>query len=340
MACDVRRAMTYRIQIEGGAAFDVAADEDSLLRGALRAGAGFPYECGVGGCGNCRFELVSGEMRDLWPDAPGLNARERRRGRRLACQSLPLSDCVIRVRCAEEYRPPVATRRRQARLTRRREIAPGMAEFTFTTEAPAEFLPGQYAIFHPPGVEGPRAFSMSNLPNDAGEWRFIIRKVAQGAGSAAMFERLGEGDPCLLDAPYGGAYFQPDTRREIICIGGGSGVGPVVSVARAALQQGDANVRLFEGARTEADLCAPALFDRAELRALDYAPTLSAEPADSGWSGARGFVHAEVERALASAPEQCDFYFAGPPPMIDALQDLLLIRWKTPIAQIHYDKFF
>lgn len=330
--------MKHKIEIEGGAAFYVSADEDSLLRGALRAGAGFPYECGVGGCGGCRFELVSGEMETLWPGAPGLSERERRRGRRLACQSRPLSDCVIRVRCADEYRPPVATRRLRARLVERREIAPGMAEFAFHTEEPAQFLPGQYAIFHPPGVEGPRAYSMCNLPNAEGEWRFIIRKVPEGRGSGAMFEALRKGDVIPLDAPYGGAYFRPEVEREAICVGGGSGIGPVVSVARAALKHGR-RVRLIEGARTRADLCAAALFNAGMLKALNYQPVLSAEPEASDWEGARGFLHQEVERTLPE-PDNCEFYFAGPPPMIEAMQDLLIMRWKAPIAQIHYDKFF
>lgn len=330
--------MAQKIEIEGGDAFCVAADEDSLLRGALRAGAGFPYECGVGGCGSCRFELISGEMRTLWEEAPGLSERERKRGRRLACQSRPLSDCVIRVRCADEYRPSVATRRLEARLAKRREIAPAMAEFLFETEAPAAFLPGQYAIFHPPGAEGARAYSMSNLPNEQGEWRFVIRRVPDGKGSNAMFDALREGDALTIDAPYGGAYFRDDSDREIICVGGGSGVGPVVSVALAALKHGGKRVRLFEGARTSGDLCSPALFEAEELAALSYMPALSSEPEGSGWSGARGFVHEAVEMACA-APENCEFYFAGPPPMVEAMQDLLVMRWKVPHAQIHYDKF-
>ena len=331
--------MKHRIAIEGGDVFDVSADEDSLLRGALRAGTGFPYECGVGGCGSCRFELVSGEMETLWPDAPGLSERERRRGRRLACQSRPLSDCVIKVRCADEYRPRVPPQRRQALLTRRREIAPGMAELVFQANGPAVFLPGQYAIFHPPGVEGPRAYSMSNGPNAAGEWSFIIRKVPGGRGSTAMFDALQLGAVVPLDGPYGSAYLRDDSPREIVCIGGGSGLAPVVSVARAALERGLSPVRLFEGARTKADLCGPSLFTKEELAALSYVPVLSAEPQVSHWSGARGFLHEEVERQ-GSDPGGCDYYFAGPPPMIEALQDLLIMRWKVPLPQIHYDKFF
>ncbi len=285
--------------------------------------------------------LSTARCRRSGPKAPGLSERERKRGKRLACQSRPLSDCVIRVRCADEQKPPVPTRRLQALLAGRREIAPGMSEFTFKTATPATFRPGQYAIFHPPGTEGPRAYSMSNLPNDSGEWRFVIRRTPGGKGSNAMFDALAPGDTVSLDAPYGHAYLRDEISRDIVCVAGGSGVAPIVSIARAALKGGKANrIYLFEGARGKADLCIPSLLDPRELAALTYAPVLSSEPEDSGWSGARGFVHEQVERDLKNPVESHEFYFAGPPPMIDAMQDLLVMRWKAPLAHIHTDKFF
>lgn len=47
-----------RIDLSGtGTGFDCAED-DTLLRAALRSGVGMSYSCNVGSCGNCRFELV------------------------------------------------------------------------------------------------------------------------------------------------------------------------------------------------------------------------------------------------------------------------------------------
>jgi len=48
-----------------------------------------------------------------------------------------------------------------------------------------------------------------------------------------LFEKIKEGDTITIDAPYGLAYFRPEVDRDIICIGGGSGLAPVVSIARA-----------------------------------------------------------------------------------------------------------
>ncbi|RBP11948.1 toluene monooxygenase electron transfer component [Roseiarcus fermentans] len=331
--------MTHRVQFESGESFAFCDDEDTLLRAALRAGLGFPNDCGVGGCGNCRFELVSGDMETLWPEAPGLSERERRRGRRLACQSRPASACVVKVRLSDEYRPAVPGLRLAARLTDRREIAPGMGEFTFHTEAPARFLAGQFAILHPPGVDGARAYSMSNLPNEAGEWRFVIRRAPGGRGSNAMFDRLAIGDAVTIDAPYGRAHWRGDPVRDVVCVAGGSGIGPIAAIVQAALRDGgERRIHVFEGARTEADLCFRKLVP-GESPALVYAPALSAEAEGSAWAGARGFIHAHVE-AHAFPVERCEFYFAGPPPMIEAMNDLLVMRWRAPLAQVHTDKFF
>ena len=331
--------MTIRIQFESGEAFVFSADEDTLLRGALRAGLGFPNDCGVGACGNCRFELVSGAMETLWAEAPGLSERERKRGRRLACQSRPVGDCVVKVRLADDSRPPVATGRFPAILTAMREIAPGMGEFVFRTEAPARFLPGQFAILHPPGVAGARAYSMSNLPNEQGEWRFVVRRTPGGRGSNAMFDALRPGETSTIDAPYGRAWFRNDNARDVVCVAGGSGVGPIASIVQAALRDGaQRRIHVFEGARTEADLCFRKLVPD-EAPALVYAPALSAEPDGGAWAGARGFVHAHVE-AHAFPVETTEFYFAGPPPMVEAMNDLLVMRWRAPLDQIHTDKFF
>lgn len=334
-------AMTYRMTIEGGGVFDVSADEASLLRGALRAGVGFPHDCSVGGCGNCRFDLVSGEMEALWPEAPGLSERDRKRGKRLACQSRPLGDCTIRVRPAEEYMPRLLPRRMQAVLVRRRPVTADISEFVFKTREGACFLAGQYALLHPPGVGGPRAYSMSNVPNGDREWRFVIRRVPGGRGSNAMFDTLAEGEGIEIDGPYGHAYFRENVERTVVCIAGGSGVGPIASIARAAVATSSAReVLVFEGARTQADLCLPTVLAGDLDRLASFTPVLSAEAEGSDWPGARGFVHAAVEQAVAGRVDTCEFYFAGPPPMIEALQDLLLMRWGVPVARIHYDRFF
>jgi ferredoxin len=75
-----------------------------LLEGLLAAGVPFAYACQAGMCGECRCQLVSGEVEEL-PWSPGvLQPCDRARGIILACRARVLSDLVIRAirGCASE----------------------------------------------------------------------------------------------------------------------------------------------------------------------------------------------------------------------------------------------
>jgi toluene monooxygenase electron transfer component len=330
---------SHRVTIEGGSAFDVDSQEDSLLRAALRAGLAFPYECSVGGCGCCRFELLEGEMDTLWAQAPGLSARDRQRGRRLACQSRPTGDCRIRVRLEASAERPLPARRMTAQLMSRRDLTPDMAEFAFRLPQPTPFRPGQYALLKMPGVEGMRAYSMSDAADDAGVWRFIVRRVPGGQGSTALFGRVAVGQPIEIDGPYGHAWLRPGTR-DAVCIAGGSGLGPMLSVARGVLAEGGTrHVHVFLGLRTQDELGAAAELQALAGNRLTATTVLSAPHAKPAWTQATGCVHETVQAQLPQPLSAFDFYFAGPPPMVDAVQQLLVVRHVVPHGQIHFDRF-
>lgn len=339
----------YTIRVQPDGAQFRCADDDTLLRAGLRAKLGLAYECNVGGCGTCKYELVEGEVHTLWEEAPGLNPRDRQRGRKLACQTVPRGDCVIKpLQSGERFVPMHAPRRVTATLAEVRDLTHDIREFRVRDDRPALFQPGQYALFHLPGVSGPRAYSMSNVANADGYWDFIVRKVPDGAGTRALFEDLKVGAQVDIDGPYGLAYLRTDVKRPIVCIGGGSGLAPMLSIARGfALEPALADVKLkfFYGARAPRDLCG-----EAELRALpgfgeriEFFPALSeADAAQAGgWDGYVGFIHQMVKDTLALEELQdSEFYTCGPPPMINAVLQMLAGECKVPPDRIHYDSFF
>ena len=322
--------------------------EDTILRAALRAGHGMSYECNSGGCGGCKFELVSGEIETLWPEAPGLSARDHQRGRHLACQCRARGEVVIKAASAAEYVPPIRPRRQRAQLVGSRNISHDIREFRFLSEDSANFLPGQYAMLDLPGVDSPRAYSMANTGNAEGEWHFQVRRVTHGKGTHCLFDRLADGDQIGLDGPYGVAYLRPDSPRPIVCVAGGSGLAPMLSIVRGAAEAGLLKTRplyFFYGARTPRDVCGgemlsglPGFGDN-----LLFVPVVSL-PEESinsdGWQGATGYVHDHVAATLPLPLGSYEFYFAGPPPMTQALQELLMVGHKVPFEQIHFDRFF
>ena len=188
-----------------------------------------------------------------------------------------------------------------------------------------------------------RAYSMSNLPNAEGDWDFMVRKVPHGRVSALLFDSLRPGDRIAIDAPLGLAHWRDEDRRDVVCIAGGSGMAPIVSIANAAAMLGSSErpIWLFYGGRGPADL--PAfdewLLDPAKVRVR--AAVSAPELADAvAWTGERGLVHELVGRTLTGDLAAHRYYLAGPPPMIETAVRMLMVEHKVPAQQIHYDRFF
>ncbi len=321
--------------------------QDSVLRAALRAGIGFPYECNSGGCGSCKFELLEGEVENLWPQAPGLTDRDIRKGKLLACQCVASTDLRIKVRTASEYVPPIRPKRLRARLVSMHAITHDISEFRFVSEEGADFLPGQYAMLDIPGVGTPRAYSMCNLGNAEGEWHFQIRRVAKGLATQQLFAHLQIGDVIEIDGPYGMAYLRTEVSRDIVCVAGGSGLAPMVSIARGAAQADLLQTRqlhFFYGGRTPQDICGESLLRQLSRfgERIHFHPVVSLPGEDGGeaWSGETGFVHELVRRTFGDSMPDYEFYFAGPPPMTQTLQEMLMVGYRVPFEQIHFDRFY
>lgn len=329
-----------KIEIEGGSAFECMPD-DTVMRAGLRAGLGMPYACNVGSCGNCRFELKSGTVEHLRADAPAWTDRDKKRGRWLGCQARPLEDLLIKVRLDPACEPAHRPQRRTGELVAVEEITHDIREFHFRIEGDDGFLPGQYALIAPEGVTGERAYSMSNLPGE-GVWSFQIKRVPGGAATGALFDTLKVGDSVPLDGPYGTAYLREDSPRDIVLIAGGSGLSPMISIARGAFASeklAGRRVDFFYGGRAARDICGEELLTL--LPAWQGRGTYAAACSEvsEDWSGATGFVHDLVAANLGGDLATREIYFAGPPAMATAVQTMLHAAGVPP-EQTHFDEFY
>ena len=323
---------------------------DTLLRAALRAGVPASYECNSGGCGSCKLLVLDGTVAQLMDQPPGLSKRDIKKGKLLACQSVPSTDCTISWNLASGEIVPPLPRRNAAIVSALRKLTHDMREVTLRSEEPADFLPGQYAMLGLPGSEsnsGPvrpdRAYSMSNLANDDGIWQFQVKRVPGGTISTQIVDGLAVGDRVELDGPFGLAHLQPGDR-DVVCIAGGSGLAPMVSIARGLASQSDAGSRrldFFYGGRSKVDLCASQFVDEISpsLKHTTLTEAISDESCP-GWTGATGFIHDVVAAANLPDLHDRDIYVAGPPVMTDAVMRMLVLDLQIPVEQVHFDRFF
>lgn len=322
-------------------------DNDTVLRAALRAGLGFPYECNIGSCGNCRFELVDGSVVHERVDSPAFTERDKQRNRYLGCQALPQGDCQIKVRLMDHYKSHHKPQRTAGTVTEIFDITHDIREFRFTIDAPTRFLPGQYALLYVPNVTGARAYSMCNVTDDGAEWHFQIKKVPDGKATTQLFDAIKVGSQIRFDGPFGMAYLREEAPRDILCLAGGSGLSPMVSIARGFARSPalkDRNLHFVYGGRRVVDVCGedalkvlPGWGER-----IHYYPVISMpdkDPDAANWTGRTGLITDVVKDIFGEKMAEMEIYFAGPPAMARAIMQIMQ-QLKVPPAQIHFDEFY
>lgn len=319
------------------------APGQSLLEAALANGVPYPHNCTVGTCGACKTRLTQGRVKALTDFGYTLSKAELDAGYILACQAVPLEPhSVIEVADPSANQLPMKTV--SGTIGSVEPLTHDIMRVAVELEQPLDYLAGQYAALRTPMVDGARQYSFADAPIRGGRDKvtFFIRKVPGGAFTEALFGGRMLGQALTLEAPHGAFYLRAG-NAPMVCVAGGSGLAPLISLLEDARRQ---RIRrpcvLLFGARTQADLY---LLDqigelaRAWPEPFHFLPVLSDEAADSDWRGARGRVTDHLAEAFDTATwARAEAYMCGPPGMIDAGMERL-IALGMPLESIHYDKF-
>jgi naphthalene 1,2-dioxygenase ferredoxin reductase component len=202
---------------------------------------------------------------------------------------------------------------------------------------PMEFSPGQYATvqFTPDHI---RPYSMAGLPGDT-EMEFQIRQVPGGRVTEHVFSKLAVGDALRISGPLGTAYLRTKHEGPMLCVGGGTGIAPVISIIRGAIAAGMRNpIHLYFGVRSTEDL-----YDAERLQALAAQhPGLKLNIVVATGAVNKGQRSGLVTDAIkADLPNLTDWrgYFCGAPAMVEAL-NMLAKQLGMDSARIHADAFY
>ena len=153
----------------------------------------------------------------------------------------------------------------------------------------------------------PRPMSYYRVRDGANgpEWAILYDVVGRGT---AWLSRRKPGDRVYAWGPLGNGYKVGRTSRNLLLVGGGIGVAPLVWLADEAVAKG-LSVTMIVGART-ADLLFPSRLLPPEVEVV--------VTTDDGGTGRKGFVTEPFGELL----EWCDQAFAcGPTPMFRALAE-------------------
>ena len=311
------------------------APGQSVLEALEASGVEVANSCRAGACQACLLRVVSGTP----PEAAqkGLKDTLKAQGYILSCQARDFAkDGDSGVLTLEEGAAGGTTI--SAKIVEKSHPAPGIVRLLLKGATPFAYQAGQYV--HVGAVEGPavlRSYSLASVPDDQ-TLELHIKKVEDGHMSVYLHDVAAVGDTLTVKGPTGDCFYIPGNPAQPLLLGGtGTGLAPLLGIARAALLAGHTGpIRLHHGARSREGLYASGVL--AGLAAghenLTYIPSVfEGEPNDE----TTGDIKARMAEDAKSNPT-ARVFLCGSPKMVNALK-MKVFMAGVSMKEIYADAF-
>jgi ferredoxin-NADP reductase len=191
----------------------------------------------------------------------------------------------------------------------------------------ADHLAGQHLdvrLTAEDGYQAQRSYSIASAPGET--LALTVERLDDGEVSPYLVDEAREGDGFEVRGPIGGYFvWEPDDPTPVLLVGGGSGVVPLMAMARSRARAGDAApMRLLYSSRSLEDV-----IYRDELEALpgdgfDVVHTLTREQ-PAGWTGYSRRIDPELLAEVAwPVEDEPKVFVCGSTRFVDAAADGLV----------------
>ena len=188
-----------------------------------------------------------------------------------------------------------------------------------------------------------RAYSISSSPKDSldGRYTLTIKLVEGGLMSRYIFDTWEVGTKVEASAPVGNFEYQPLRDAEtVVCIAGGSGITPFVSMANA-INDGDEdfNMILLYGSKDYDNILFREELDELQKKCdkIKVVHVLSDEEKDVDGTE-KGFITAELIKKYAPADKEYSVFLCGSQQMY-AFVDKEIEKLNLPKKYIRHELF-
>ena len=196
------------------------------------------------------------------------------------------------------------------------------------------YKPGQFLTVAVPSDRTgtvARCYSLSSAPHETDLLKITVKRTAEGYGSNWLCDNLAKGHE-LRVLPPSGIFTPADLEADFLLFAGGSGITPVISIAKSALAQGTGKVVLLYANRDERSVIfAGELTELAEKHPDRFVVVHWLE-------SVQGLPTPEHMRAFAEHFLSYDAFVCGPGPfmsgVVQVLKDL-----GFPRERRHQEKF-
>lgn len=312
----------------------IAPEGMTILEASEKAGVDIPYSCRKGDCGSCAIKKVSGEVsyinEAVLPNDGG------RDNIILACVSKPESDLVCETAPREtEYEATVIQAISQTHDVQSFHLLTSNPDFH-------DFQPGQFVTV---GLKidnkmNHRRYSISSSCLENNFLEITVKKQEMGLVSNYLFEHVKTGEILSLKKPDGRFTLDLEGEEDLLLIGSGVGVTPLICMIRSLTdKKSTRKILLLYGCRSEEDV----VFHQDLLDLLKINPNFSMRIFLSRSTIRNGFKPGKIQeshilKAIESFNGSISLFTCGP----EALMDLAIrcaMEKGIPKSNCHKENF-
>lgn len=227
--------MSYRVTIESSGHQFKNEMGETLLESALRSGLAIAYHCSSGSCGECRANLIDGELGETKFYDYHFSEQQKKEGAFLLCRSRANSDLII---TANEINNPASIALQTIETKIYRIDHPNDQYIILELRTPRsrtlQFLAGQAVKLTIPGIES-YSTAVASCPcngmflqfhlNGDHPHPFVQRVVEQGKDAGTI----------IVEGPFGTHTFNIQYEKPIVLIAKDSEFGAIKSLVEQVI---------------------------------------------------------------------------------------------------------
>ncbi len=301
---------------------------ETVLDAMARQGVVIPSSCRNGVCQTCLMHSNDANV----PSASqiGLKPTLQAQNYFLACVCHPTEDMTITL-------PDSTNRLFAATVTAIRQLNDEVKCVGLDCPPLLHYYAGQFInLYHDSACA--RSYSLASVPSDS-YLRLHVRRLSGGRVSNWIHDTLQVGDSVQISTPVGTCFYLPGMAQQpLLLIGTGTGLAPLMGIARDALNQHHAgDIYLYHGSHK-----AEGLYLVNELREMaehysnfHYIPCLSGTDVPVGFQGGRA-----VDIALTTHSNLTGWrvFLCGNPDMVKSARKKAYLA-KAAMNDIYADAF-
>ncbi len=228
-----------------------------------------------------------------------------------------------------------------ARIARIRQATPTIKTFELEVDDPGfKYLPGQWVEVSVviDGDIRTGGYSITTSPTQKGTIGLAIKTSSIHPVTRWLHEAR-EGDTVDITRGQGPFVFLPDMGEDIVLIGGGVGVTPLLSIFRYVRDASpETHATLYYSVSHPDEIMFREELELAARRHNNLSMEITVTQPCADWKGQTGRINKHKLAALNAAPDAL-FYLCGPPGMVDDMEKFLR-ELAVPPNRVIFEKWW